>query len=170
MSILKNYQADKATCKVTFSFPVKAAEGVKTVQVLGDFNNWDIKSAPKMKAGKEELTTIIELESGKSYEYKYLLDGTKWENDYNSDSYVSSPFAGSSNSVLVLDKVAKETPNVKPAAKVNSAKTVSNVKPATVKAPAVKKAPVKVVAKVAQAEKVVVKSKVAVKPAAKKSK
>ena len=61
MGIIKNYQPSKGTCKVTFSFALNAAEGVKTIQVLGDFNNWDNKVAPKMKKGKEDFSTSIEL-------------------------------------------------------------------------------------------------------------
>ncbi len=123
MGIIKNYQPSKGTCKVTFSFALNAAEGVKTIQVLGDFNNWDNKVAPKMKKGKEDFSTSVELNAGQSYEFKYLLDGTRWENDFSADSYVTTPFSGVSNSVLVLDAVAK------PAA----AKASKSVKPASAK-------------------------------------
>jgi len=165
MSIIKNYQPTKGTCKVTFSFSQNAAEGVKTIQVLGDFNNWDVKMAPKMKKIKDEFTTSIELNTGKSYEFKYLLDGKRWENDFNADSYVVTPFAGISNSVLTLDsktstatsKVATskadspkvsapkattlkvDAPKVAKASAVKAAtKTVKTVAPKTVKATAPK--------------------------------
>ena len=136
MGIIKNYQPSKGTCKVTFSFALNAAEGVKTIQVLGDFNNWDNKVAPKMKKGKEDFSTSIELNAGQSYEFKYLLDGNRWENDFSADSYVTTPFSGISNSVLVLDAVSK-----KPAAKASKSaapKTSKTVTPKAAKATAVK--------------------------------
>lgn len=105
MSINKNYQSAKGTCKVTFSYPASAAEGVKTIQVLGDFNNWDVKVAPKMKKSKDEFSATVELAAGKIYEFRYLLDGNKWDNDFNADNYIPAPYAGVKNSVLVLDAV-----------------------------------------------------------------
>jgi hypothetical protein len=131
MGIIKNYQPSKGTCKVTFSFALSAAEGVKTIQVLGDFNNWDNKVAPKMKKGKEDFSASVELNAGQSYEFKYLLDGTRWENDFSADSYVTTPFSGVSNSVLVLDAVAK------PAA-AKASKSVKTTSPKVTKTAAVK--------------------------------
>ena len=87
MSIIKNYQSAKGTCKVTFSYPLSS--DVKTVQVLGDFNNWDSSLAPKMRKGKSDLTTIVELAAGQEYAFGYLLDGTKWDNDSSADKYVA---------------------------------------------------------------------------------
>ncbi|MBK9734535.1 MAG: isoamylase early set domain-containing protein [Saprospiraceae bacterium] len=108
MSIIKNYQPSKGTCKVTFTYSLTPSSKVKTVQVLGDFNSWDAKKGPKMKASKTLLSTEIELKAGQKYEFRYLLDGLTWDNDHNADSYVPSPFGGISNSVIVLDAVKSE--------------------------------------------------------------
>ena len=183
MSIIKNYQSGKGTCKVTFTFPI--VEGVSTIQVLGDFNNWDSSKAPKMKKSKSEYSAALDLKAGQSYEFRYLLDGVKWENDSNADNYVVSPFNGINNSVIVLEGVvapkatATKTPAKKavktaapkvakaPAAKVAVAKpaTAKAVKPVAAKAdaPATKVAPkaVKVAAPKATAK--------ATKPAAPKA-
>ncbi len=102
MGIIKNYQT-KGSCKVTFSYSIAAASGAKTVQVLGDFNNWDRKSAPKFKKGKDEYSTILELVSGNTYQFRYLLDGINWENDLAADGYAQSPYPGITNSVLILN-------------------------------------------------------------------
>ena len=140
MGIIKNYQPSKGTCKVTFSFALNAAEGVKTIQVLGDFNNWDNKVAPKMKKGKEDFSTSIELNAGQSYEFKYLLDGSRWENDFSADSYVTTPFSGISNSVLVLDAVAKKSPSIASKSAAPKAIKVATPKAAKVSAPKAAKA------------------------------
>lgn len=109
MSIIKNYQPAKGTCKVTFTYSLTPTSKVKSVQVLGDFNNWDAKKGPKMKVSKSVFSTDIELKSGQKYEFRYLLDGLTWDNDHNADSYVPSPFGGIHNSVIVLDAVKSET-------------------------------------------------------------
>lgn len=134
MSIIKNYQSAKGTCKVTFSYPL--TEGIETVQVLGDFNDWDSNKAPKMKKSKAELSTIIELAVGRDYSFRYLLDGNKWDNDNSADRYMPSPFAGIENSVIVLDNVVTKVavpkaPKTKEAAKVIKAVSPKVTKPAT---------------------------------------
>jgi hypothetical protein len=50
--------------------------------LLGDFNNWDEKKGIPLKKKKEgTLKTSLDLEAGKSYEYRYLLDDGRWVND-----------------------------------------------------------------------------------------
>jgi hypothetical protein len=150
MSIIKNYVPAKGICKVTFSYPT--TDGVQSVQVLGDFNNWDSKVAPKMKKSKIEFSTAIELAAGKTYEFKYLLNNEQWENDINADQYLSSPYAGITNSVLVIDAVA--APAIAKASKAAAPKTAP-VKKETVKSVktpvATAKAPKAAIANVAKA-------------------
>ncbi|MFZ1750463.1 MAG: isoamylase early set domain-containing protein [Saprospiraceae bacterium] len=123
MSITKNYQLTKGTCKVTFSYPVSAAQGAKSVQILGDFNNWDAKSAPKMKKGKDEFSGNIEVPAGKIYQFRYLLDGKNWDNDHQADNYAPAPYAGIKNSVLIVDAIQK--PKATKAAPAKEVKTVA---------------------------------------------
>lgn len=165
MSIIKNYVPAKGICKVTFSYPT--AEGVKSVQVLGDFNNWDSNAAPKMKKSKDEFSTAIELAAGKTYEFRYLLNDEKWDNDFNADKYVSSPYAGINNSVIIIDAVATAAKATKPAAvKAAPAKkeVVKATKPAVQKIKAEKTA----APKVAKSAPVKVAKVVAAKPVVKK--
>jgi hypothetical protein len=149
MGIIKNYQS-KGNFKVTFSHPVSAANGAKTVQVLGDFNSWDATKAPKMKKGKDEFSTVIELSAGQKYEFRYLIDNTQWDNDFSADGYVSSPYPGITNSVVVLDAVVA-TPAAKakiatPKVKVEKSKPASEkAKPVETKAKTVKVAEKKVI-------------------------
>lgn len=166
MSIIKNYQSAKGTCKVTFSYPL--TEGVKTVQVLGDFNNWDSAKAPKMRKGKTELSAVIELAAGQEYAFRYLLDGNTWANDNNADKYATSPFAGIENSVIVIDSVVKKGTAAK-ATKTAVAKP-AKATPAKVTKTVVAKAVKTTTPKVAKVtapkvEKVVAKKVVADKPA-----
>jgi hypothetical protein len=55
-----------------------------------------------MKASKTgSFSASVDLESGQEYQFRYLLDGTRWENDSEADKYVPSEF-GSENSVIIL--------------------------------------------------------------------
>mgnify|MGYP000850406172 FL=1 len=88
------------TSKVTFTLPKEAVENAETVAVLGDFNNWqDGISLKKQKDGS--FTTAVELEKGRSYEFRFLINGEKWENAWNAEAYKPTPF-GAYNSVVTV--------------------------------------------------------------------
>lgn len=102
----KTYSTAQPVCKVTFSLPVEAAPDAEKVLLVGDFNNWNAQEAPALKKGKKQFETSVELAAGQRYEFRYLIDGKRWENDWEADDYTPSPFAGITNSVLILDAVA----------------------------------------------------------------
>ncbi len=162
MSIIKNYQSAKGTCKVTFSYPL--AEGVKVVKVMGDFNDWDSSKATAMKKSKTDFNAVIELKAGAIYEFRYLLDDANWDNDHNADKYVPSPFTGVNNSVIVLDEVVS-TPKVQVKKAVAVKSPVAKTK--VVKEPAKATPVAKTAEKKAAAPKKAVEVK-EVKPVAKK--
>ncbi|MEK7254723.1 MAG: DUF4332 domain-containing protein [Bacteroidota bacterium] len=133
----KSFSKAKPVCKVTFSLPFEAVRGGSDVRVLGDFNNWSWQNGYRMKAAKGEFSTEVELEAGKEYQFRYLIDNHLWENDWKADNYVQSPFDGIANSVLSL--VAETVTNGEP--KKVAAKTVAT--PAAEAAPAAKTAAAK---------------------------
>ena len=47
------------------------------------------------------LATTLDLDTGGEYQYRYVLDGNRWENDYDADKYVASS-VGVDNSVVVV--------------------------------------------------------------------
>lgn len=86
------------SAKVTFTLPKEAVENAETVAVFGDFNNWQNGIVlSKQKDGS--FKTAVELEKGRSYEYRFLINGEKWENDWAAEAYVPTPF-GTYNSVV----------------------------------------------------------------------
>ncbi len=99
MAIKKEYSKDKTTCKVTFILPKEIAEQFEEVALVGDFNNWDHKANVFTK---EMNTIIIELESGKEYQFRYCGGGEVWLNESDADKHVLNPFGDSNNSVLIL--------------------------------------------------------------------
>ena len=100
--IKKQFLKTKPVCKTTFTLPAEAAPEAKKVTLLGEFNNWDAKKGVAMKKQKNgNFTATVELETGKEYQFRYLIDGASWENDDEADKYVHSPF-GTENSVVVV--------------------------------------------------------------------
>lgn len=96
----KEFTPKRTVCKVTFSIPKEWAE--KSVQIVGDFNEWDEDSdSLVLKNGKWQTTLRLNPES--TYRFKYLIDQKRWENDDAADSYVPNIF-GSEDSVLETGK------------------------------------------------------------------
>jgi predicted flap endonuclease-1-like 5' DNA nuclease len=141
----KAFSKTKPVCKVTFSLPVEAVQGGKEVRILGDFNDWSWENGYKMKASKAEFSTEVELEAGKEYQFRYLIDNHIWENDWKADKYVAAPF-GVFNSVISLVETKATNGNGTKAAtaKATTDKATpaakSAVKPAAKAAPAAKTA------------------------------
>jgi len=100
--IKKEYLKSKNACKVTFRLPRIAAPDATSVCIVGDFNDWNIYANPMKKLKKGDFTITLNLEPGREYQFRYLIDGSRWENDWNADKYVKSPFGDSDNSVIVL--------------------------------------------------------------------
>ena len=48
------------------------------------------------------FTTTIDLENGREYQFRYLLDENHWENETEADKFVPSPYGDSNNSVVIV--------------------------------------------------------------------
>jgi 1,4-alpha-glucan branching enzyme len=94
----KKFLKTKPVCKVTFYTP--AAIEAETVYLVGDFNDWDEESHPmeKLKDGRFKIT--LNLDTDGEYQFRYLVNGSEWHNDWEADKYVPNPFSGD-NSVVV---------------------------------------------------------------------
>jgi len=102
MSIKKQYLKNKPICKVTFRMPKEAAESAEKVHVVGEFNNWNIHATPMKKLKNGTFTVTVDLEQKRAYQFRYLMDETKWENDRQADGYVPTSYGDSDNSVIVI--------------------------------------------------------------------
>ena len=102
MSIKKQYQKNNEKCKITFSLSEKV-EGIDNVRIIGDFNNWDTNCEPMKKLKAGGFSQTLNLPSGKSYQFRYLINDTEWANDPESDQFVPNNIGqGESNSVIVI--------------------------------------------------------------------
>ena len=102
MAIAKQFLKSKPLAKVTFELSADAVNGAKTVALAGEFNDWDANSHALKKQKDGSYKTTVELPVGNEYQYRYLLDGTTWTNDWAADKYIASGVSGEENSVVVL--------------------------------------------------------------------
>ena len=100
--IKKKHIKGEGLCKVTFRLPSIAAKDAKRVWVVGDFNDWNIRADRMRRLKNGDYTITLELTPGKDYQFRYLIDEAKWENDWNADKYVKNPYGDSDNSVVVV--------------------------------------------------------------------
>ena len=86
--------------EVEFSFqPV--ISGVQSVSLAGDFNDWNATATPMADGdGDGRWTVKVKLTPG-PHEYKFVIDGTTWQEDPNAEDTKSDPYGGK-NSVLYV--------------------------------------------------------------------
>lgn len=130
MALKKAFSADGKKCKVVFTVKKEAAQGAKSISIAGDFNSWSSTETPLKKAKDGSFSVELELDAGKEYQFRYLLDGSRWDNDWEADKYIPAPFSSTDNSVVVCvdekkapaKKAAVAKAEKKPAAKKACAK------------------------------------------------
>jgi 1,4-alpha-glucan branching enzyme len=91
----------KTACRVTFKLPSQAAAQASEVNLVGEFNSWDRQSTPMRKLKDGTFSVTVKLETGKAYRFRYLIDATRWENDWRADRYEPNSF-GNDDSVVVV--------------------------------------------------------------------
>ncbi len=102
MSLSKKYLKSRPVSKVTFKLPPEVAGSARQVSVVGEFNGWN-PSATRMRRLKSgEFKATLDLEVGREYQFRYLLDDQQWTNDDDADRYVPAGIAGAENSVVVV--------------------------------------------------------------------
>ncbi|MBF0404110.1 MAG: isoamylase early set domain-containing protein [Nitrospirae bacterium] len=92
----KVYIEDTNICRVTFTLQKEAAPNAVTVAIAGDFNAWNTSSHMMRQSRNGNFTITIDLDADKDYQFKYIVDGTIWENDWKADRYEAD------NSVVVV--------------------------------------------------------------------
>ncbi|QTE23884.1 isoamylase early set domain-containing protein [Polaribacter cellanae] len=98
MAIKKQFLKNKPVCKVTFTVP---SENAYNVAVVGSFNDWNAASTPLKKLKNGSFKGTVNLETGNSYEFRYLVDG-KFVNEAEADAFAWNDYAGAENCVIKL--------------------------------------------------------------------
>jgi 1,4-alpha-glucan branching enzyme len=104
MSPEKHY--GKNNCSVKFSLPKEAVGSANTVHLVGDFNEWDHTATPMAKDENGDFVVTLTLELNRDYQFRYLIDGDRWENDWDADRYDPNQY-GIENSVVVIESAPK---------------------------------------------------------------
>jgi 1,4-alpha-glucan branching enzyme len=101
--------------KVEVTFAMPPLENVSKLYLVGDFNNWSIAAHPLARARDGAWSLTLELEAGRSYQFRYFGDDAQWYNDWQADAYAPNEF-GSDNSVVIVS-AANGSAEAKPAKK-----------------------------------------------------
>jgi hypothetical protein len=97
----KKYLKQGSVCQVTFLLPKAAAVEASSVCILGEFNNWSADAHPLVRRDDGDFVIVIELEAGRAYRFRYVIDGWKFENDWFADRYEPNPYGGEDSVVDV---------------------------------------------------------------------
>ena len=98
----KQHLKTKDICKVRFKLNKQEIGAVETIHLVGDFNGWDETHTPMKKLKSGDFSLVLDLTPRRSYQFRYLIDQTRWINDNKADAYLPSPFPGVDNSVITL--------------------------------------------------------------------
>ncbi|MFZ1399835.1 MAG: isoamylase early set domain-containing protein [Candidatus Promineifilaceae bacterium] len=97
--------------KVTFEVPqAELPEGmaVTDIHVVGEFNGWDETAVPLTYHKKEQTyRATVELEPDQTYQFRYLINGSYWCNDWAADEYTPNSL-GEDNCVVVIPALENE--------------------------------------------------------------
>jgi len=99
MSIKKQTLKSKPICKVSFKVTKEQAEGASEISIVGDFNGWNPSTDVMNKLKDGSFSHTIELETGASYRFRYLADGSRWFDEAEADGQETGEF-GAANNIL----------------------------------------------------------------------
>ncbi len=101
----------KGRASVTFTLDRRV--GAQTAAVCGEWNDWSAGADVMRRDAGGGFSVTVDLEAGRAYRFRYLLDGERWDNDWAADAYVPNGFGGD-DCVVDLTALAEAVP---PAAK-----------------------------------------------------
>lgn len=97
--IYKEPLPDSNEMRVTFELP--SSVWAERVNLVGDFNDWDTtKTEMQQSRNNGNWRVTLVLPAGKEYQFRYLVNGRDWQNDWHADKYAPNKF-GSDNSVVL---------------------------------------------------------------------
>jgi 1,4-alpha-glucan branching enzyme len=120
----------EAKGKATVTFTVDPRVGAQTAAVCGEWNDWSAGAGGMRRDAEGGFSLTVDLEAGRTYRFRYLLDGERWDNDWAADAYVPNGFGGD-DSVVDLTALGEAVP---PAAKKPLAKKGAATRAAPVSA------------------------------------
>ena len=86
-------------CRVTFKLPAEV--NAETAVLCGDFNEWNQEAHPMKQLKDGSFSVTLSVPTDQRYRFRYLLDGERWENDWEADDYAPNEH-GSDDSILIV--------------------------------------------------------------------
>ncbi len=108
----KQYVKSRNIWKVTFGLlNDELPEGLKAecVHLVGEFNDWDTSATPMRRGKGGAFRVLVELEPGREFQFRYLVNGEHWCNDWHADAYVPGGL-GEDNCVAVMPAAGSPAP------------------------------------------------------------
>ena len=102
MSVKKQYFKTKSFCRVTFRLEKAAVGGAKQAAVAADFNHWQPERTPMKALRDGGFSVTVDLDRGREYQFRYVLDGRTWITDAAAEKYIHCSYANCQNAVVVV--------------------------------------------------------------------
>ncbi len=80
--------------KVRVIFKIPGSLWVESINLVGDFNEWDVESLPFGHDENDDWVIALDLDAGQSYRFRYLFDGMHWRDEWQADAYLPNPHGG----------------------------------------------------------------------------
>ena len=93
----KSYTKSGELCRVTFRLPADVQ--AKTAAICGEFNNWSTQELSMKRLRDGSFSATVSLPVGRSYRFRFLLDGERWENAWEADGYAPNEH-GTEDSII----------------------------------------------------------------------
>ena len=88
MSVKKQFLKSRPECKVTFK--LDKLPNAKSVNIVGDFNNWDTAETTMDKLKNGSFSKTCYLENGKQVQFRYLVDQELWLTEEEADGFADT--------------------------------------------------------------------------------
>lgn len=87
--------------RVTFTLTSEHLDNdeAESVYLVGDFNYWDETATPMQRTKNGDWQVTLELAPEREYQFRYLVNGNRWQNEWHADRFVANPFSGD-NSIV----------------------------------------------------------------------
>ena len=99
----------RAKDKASVTFTVDPRSGARTAAVCGEWNDWSAGADVMHRDAGGGFSLTVDLDAGRAYRFRYLLDGQRWDNDWAADAYVRNDFGGD-DSVVDLTALVEAVP------------------------------------------------------------
>lgn len=81
--------------KVRVTFHVSRHIWADHIALVGEFNDWDTQRHPlRQSRDNHDWHITLELEAGRRYRFRYIVDGENWIDDDHADDCEPDPYGG----------------------------------------------------------------------------